>query len=254
MQCPYCISEINDAALACPHCAHDIYLYKPLLEKIAGLEAQLEAHPDVVPLRERVAELEAQLLAIPPERRQDNRSKLGLVLRLWLPPLLLLLLAHVMMTIVYDVNTLYLRIASILIPLPFGFALMRGGAAHFGRWFAAAFGLAVIAVLGMSGIISIVDHTPILPHGMQEWREFIEYAGSIGFSFATGMLLGETIYNRTHGGGLAMRIAKAATQGKDSAEKVQAIAKKLNDIGGTLTAVATTAISIYTGLKGFFGN
>lgn len=254
MQCPYCVSKIDDAALACPHCAHDLYLYKPLLEKVSLLERQLADHPEVAPLTARIAALEAELAAIPPERRKDHRSLLGLLLGYWLPPLLLLLGAHVLMTIVYDINTLYLRIASILIPLPFGFYLMRGGAAHFGAWLGAGFVLAVTAVLGMSGAISLVDHTPILPTNLQELREFLEYAGSIGFAFATGMLIGDMLFNRKHGSGLAVRIVQAATKGKDSAEKVEALAKKINDIGGTLTAVGTTAISIYTGLKGVIGN
>ena len=38
MRCPYCVSEIDDQALACPCCAHDLYLFKSLLEKIGQLE------------------------------------------------------------------------------------------------------------------------------------------------------------------------------------------------------------------------
>ncbi|MDE2598782.1 MAG: hypothetical protein KGL40_04060 [Rhodocyclaceae bacterium] len=254
MQCPYCVSEIADAALACPHCAHDLYLYKPLLERIGLLEAQLADHPDIAPLTARVVELEAQLQAIPPERQQDARALPGLLLGYWLAPLLLLLGAHVLMTIIYDINTLYLRIASILIPLPFGFHLMRGGAAHFGAWAGAGFALAISAVLAMSGAVSLVDHTPILPANLQELREFLEYAGSIGFAYTTGMLIGEMLFNHKHNTGLAVRIAQAASKGRNSAEKVEALAKKLNDIGGTLTAVGTTALSIYTGLKGVLGN
>jgi hypothetical protein len=36
MRCPYCISEIDDAALACPHCARDLYLFKPLGRSTSG--------------------------------------------------------------------------------------------------------------------------------------------------------------------------------------------------------------------------
>ena len=32
MQCPYCTSDINDAAVVCPVCTRDLYLIKPLLE------------------------------------------------------------------------------------------------------------------------------------------------------------------------------------------------------------------------------
>lgn len=254
MQCPYCVSQISDEALACPHCTRDLYLYKPLLEKISRLEAQLADHPEIAALTTRVAELEGQLASIPPERRQDERPLPGLITRYWVAPLLLLLGAHALMTLVYDVNTLYLRIASILIPLAFGFFLMRGGPARFGAWLAAGFALAGAGVLGMSWVISLVDHTPVLPGNLLELREFVEYAGSIGFAYATGLLLGKNRLKRTTDSGLALRIVRAASKGKDSAEKVEALAKKLNDIGGTLTAIGTTAISIYTGLKDFMGN
>jgi len=42
----------------------------------------------------------------------------------------------------------------------------------------------------MSAITSLVDSTPLLPQNLFEWREVIQYASSIGFSFITGMLLG----------------------------------------------------------------
>ena len=38
MRCPYRVSEIADEALTCPRCARDLYLFKPLLEKIGQLE------------------------------------------------------------------------------------------------------------------------------------------------------------------------------------------------------------------------
>lgn len=253
MQCPYCVSKIDDAALACPHCAHDLYLYKPLLEKIGQLEAQLIDHPEVVPLKERIAELESQLAAIPPERQRETRSIPGLLLKLWLPPLVLLLLAHLLMTVIYDINTLWLRIASMLIPLPFGFALMRGGNAHFWRWCGAAFVLAITAVLGMSWVISRVDQVPVLPANLQELREFLEYAASIGFAWITGMLLGTMRHDRDQHN-LALRLAQAAGKGKSSVEKLQSAADKVHGFVGSMTAAGTTAVSIYTGLKGLWGN
>ena len=42
MHCPDCTSEISDAALVCPVCTRDLYLFKPLLQKIDALEKQLQ--------------------------------------------------------------------------------------------------------------------------------------------------------------------------------------------------------------------
>ena len=59
MRCPYCISEIDDLALACPHCARDLYLFKPLLEKITQLEKAVAAGAET-----RIAALEAEVAAL----------------------------------------------------------------------------------------------------------------------------------------------------------------------------------------------
>jgi hypothetical protein len=92
---------------------------------------------------------------------------------------------------------------------------------------------------------------------MVEWREFIEYAASITFSFLTGMLLGGMSYHRKH----RVRVKKDApfltalvagfTNGKSSPKDIHDTIKKLEEMGGSLVAAGTTAMSIYTGLKAF---
>lgn len=254
MQCPYCVSEINDAALACPHCAHDLYLFKPLLQKIGELEQKLAAQSDYEELLERIEALEAhpQFAAPPLSPLQHGLSWLAC----WLTPLLLLLAAHALIVVVYDLKEVYLRIVSLLIPLPFGFWLARRHTRQFGIGLFAAFVMAALAVLGMSWITGLVDHTPVLPQDMREWREFIEYAASVGFSYATGMLVARTLAARKQRSrdSLALKLAEAAFKGQHNVEKVHTLANKLNDFSGSITAAATTAASIYTGLKGFLGN
>lgn len=265
MECPYCVSEIDDKAHVCPQCSRDLYLLKPLLEKVAALEAAAAtaatAHTDVnvAALQERIATLEAQLAvtggAITTEAAPPV-SKLRELALFWVPPLVLLLVAHALLIVVYDTNTLYLRIASLLIPLPFGYALMRRNTQRFTTWLLSGFAMALLAVLGMSYVISRVDMVPALPASAQEWREFAEYAASIGFSYATGLLMGCMTYQRHHrqNGGFVVSAVKAFSKSKTSVERVHALSKRLNDIGGSIVAAGTTAISIYTGLKDFLGN
>lgn len=265
MECPYCVSEIDDKAHVCPQCSRDLYLLKPLLEKVAALEAgaatALATHADVnvAELQERIATLEAQLVAAGGAISTEVATPISTLRQLavyWVPPLVLLLIAHALLIVVYDTNTLYLRIASLLIPLPFGYALMRRNTQGFTTWLLAGFAMALLAVLGMSYVISRVDMVPALPASAQEWREFAEYAASIGFSYATGLLMGCMTFQRHHrqNEGFVVRAVKAFSKGKTNVERVHALAKRLNDIGGSIVAAGTTVISIYTGLKDFLGN
>jgi hypothetical protein len=174
-------------------------------------------------------------------------------------PTALLLAAHGLITVVYDLNNLYLRLVSLFIPLPFGFLLMLRGRHAFGASLFAAFCMALLAVLGMSGLTALVDQTPLLPQNMREWREFVEYAASVGLSYVTGMVLGEMLRHRIESTrdqavrSLALKLARMITSGQKNAEKCEAMAKKLNDLGGSLTAAATTAASVYMGMQGVIG-
>ena len=94
-------------------------------------------------------------------------------------PSLLLLAAHFLITVTLNVSPLYLRIASFIIPLPFGmaaFALSRIG-------YRGAIGLgvltAVVSVTGMLAIVAYVDGAPMVPESMREWRETVEYGGAV---------------------------------------------------------------------------
>lgn len=258
MKCPYCTSEIADAALACPHCTRDLYLIKPLQEKVAALEKRLqELEAGAAGPAAAVPAAAPEPAAEPPLTAAQSAAEL---LLLWGLPLALLLLAHILITVVYDANTLWLRVVSLLIPLPFGLALMGRRWRHFGLWSAAAFAMAACAVLGMSWITGLVDHTPVLPQDKREWKEFIEYAASVGFSFMTGMVFGRMRWQRRQAAldiekarGLVVKIARMVVTGQESAEKIQGTVKKLNELGGSLAAAGTTVAAAYTGLQGFFG-
>lgn len=256
MQCPYCTSEISDNALACPHCARDLYLFKPLLQKIEALEArvaELEKAPRQGAPSAQADPLEREPLAAP-----AANSTLAAWAIYWLAPLLILLLAHFTITVAYDLKTVYLRIASLLIPFPFAFHLMRERR-HFGSWSAAAFALGAVAAWGMSAVVAVVDGTPVMPQDAREWREFIEYAASMGLAYLSGMILGARLRNRRENAErraneLTVQLAKLITSGSQSAEKLNATIGKLRELSNSLTVAATSAAAAYAGLKGFIDN
>lgn len=257
MQCPYCISEVSDQALACPHCTRDLYLIKPLLEKIEALEQRVQ---ELAGNAEAAAPgIDAPAIDAPTAPPPAPFGSGADWVLLWLAPLLLLLAAHGVITVLFDLNTLYLRLVSLLIPLPFAFLLMRRERS-FPFWLGAGFTMAVLAVLGMSGVISLVDHTPLLPQDAREWREFAEYAASIGFSYTTGMVLGRMLRQKLEAvspeaaKGFTVKAVTLLSTSRTRADQVQATVRKVQEVRGSLTALTTAGLSAYTGLQSFFGH
>jgi len=263
MQCPYCLSEIEDEALVCKVCTRDLYLFKPLLAKISTLEEQLSTLADRESYEARIQTLEEQLESARQQLHAPKTGPVALLLNLVifiLLPLGLLLLSHWLITIVLDTSLLYLRIISIAIPLPFGLLLFLRHRRRVLPWFAGTVVLAIASVIGMSWITSLVDSTPVMPQNAFEWREYLEYAASISFSFLTGMLFGGVIYTRGHRvagksrDSLLKRIVSHLVGGNLSPQQLGTLIKKIEEYGGSVVAVGTTAMSIYTGLKGVLGN
>ncbi len=261
MNCPYCLSEVSEEAHVCKTCSRDLYLFKPMMAKIASLEGQLAAMPSQEVNELRITELEYLL----EEQNQQlgNRSLYAWVkdIALYLiVPLLLLLVAHWLIAIVYDTKMIYLRIISMVLPLPFAYFLFKSHVHKLFPWFIGVVFLAIASVIGMSWITSLVDHSPVWPQNLFEWREVLEYSASIAFSFLTGMLLGRVANvnkeRRRQEGVINALIKAASTHSADgvSIRGVFGLMKTLQEHGGTVVALGTTAASIYTGLKGIVGN
>jgi hypothetical protein len=272
MQCPYCVEEIDGHALACPHCGRDLYLFKPLLAKIESLERRLDALAELDALRSRVVQLEERLGRSPREAADASRASAASEPRpvavsfaaaarptavCWLMPLGLLLATHAVVVLLYDLNTVYLRVLSLLIPLPFGYLLARDRRDPMPLLVVAAFAMAALAVLGMSAAVHVVDGTPVLPQDAREWRELVEYAASIGFSYLTGVALGRMVWRKRDGGKTAVQlresVAKLISSGQANAETLRSVLSLLGDLGGWLAATAAAVASLLTGLRSFFG-
>ena len=262
MNCPYCLSEVSEEAHVCKTCSRDLYLFKPMMAKVAELEAKMTAIPSSEAYVLRIAELEEML----DEQNQklEQRSLLNWVSDIAfyiLVPLLLLLLAHWLITVVYDAKMIYLRLISMALPLPFAYFLFKSRAHKILPWFVGVIFLAIASVIGMSWITSLVDKTPVWPQNLFEWKEVLEYSASIAFSFLTGMLLGGVTYaakQRHRKAGLLQSMVKIESLNLSgdsvSLKNVHGQMKKLQEYGGTVVALGTTAVSIFTGLRGIIGN
>jgi hypothetical protein len=278
MRCPYCVSEIADEALACPRCARDLYLFKPLLAKIEQLEktvaeqaASISANSEA-----RIAALEQELAAIKAQRTdaiaagveaelQPEAPPAGTppgyaaaVAQSLIPTLLLLILAHWVMLFVYDVKPLYLRVATILIPVPFGFLLASQFPHEFRKSVAAAAALAFAGVLSMLTVTAVIDKVPLLPQDLRDLRETLEYVLSIALAFVTGLLLGEYHARRKLAelktNRVVLMLARAFVPNEEGKLGIEKAVKKLTKLQEAVTPAATGAASVYAGIKAFLGD
>ncbi len=219
----------------CKTCTRDLYLFKPMMARIAELEAQVRELSSRQTLGEQADELVERGAEAVNRATANLADSAGDIARFILAPLILLLIAHALITVVYDLNVVYLRLISMLLPLPFGFWLFRDEPRTLLPWFVGTAFLAVASVIGMSAIVGMVDQTPLLPRNAFEWREVLEYSASIAFSFLTGMLISRV------------------TGGSVNPDHLHTLSSNFKTIGGSIAAILTTIVSIYTGLKGVYG-
>src|SRR5262245_13733400 len=179
MECPFCLEDFNDEALVCKDCGRDLRLVRPMITENAALVARIEK------LQTEVDRARAAIIrATTPLQYWSFRLAIYLI-----APIALLLVAHFLIIIILDKSPLYLRVASIVIPLPFGFALVWFSHIDV-RWsFLSGLCVGLFSVLGMLSIVSFVDHVPLLPQNFRDWRETFEYVTSIALAIVTGSVI-----------------------------------------------------------------
>lgn len=253
MKCPYCLSDIDTEAYVCKTCTKDLYLFKPMLQKVSDLEEKLNNVSDRVTLESRISELEEELLYKKELEAEGIFGILSKIFKFIILPLFILLFAHAAIVIIYDLKLIYLRLASILIPMSFAFFLFQKKKNPVFPWFLGSLLLAFITVIGMSAITSLVDKTSVLPGSLIEWKEFIEYSLSITFSFLTGMLLGTISFfkrskHKIDINPMLKALINLLVDKKLSPEALQDLLQK----SIKYVSIGTTLLSLYTGLKRFF--
>jgi hypothetical protein len=104
-------------------------------------------------------------------------------------PVVLLLLAHYLVVMKFNLDPLYMRAASIVIPAAFGFALFARGDGGAVAAFLFGAGAAAVALVVMLVTVGLVDNRPILPATAFEWQEVIEYFVTITLAAVAGNLV-----------------------------------------------------------------
>ena len=268
MRCPYCVAQIADEALACPQCRRDLFLLKPLLEKIERLEQTLTEHGIAVPaapaariaaLEQELAELKQATATTAPvnvetaEEKSASASYAVALVRALAIAFVLLVTAHGVLLFVYDAKPLYLRIASILIPIPFGFLLATRHPGRLWKSVGCGFAAALAAVWAMLVVTATFDKVPVLPQDLRDLRETIEYIVSIGLAFTTGFMLGELLpavrKDGTPPRRASLLVARAFTPGDKGAHRIENVAKWMDTAIKIAAPAATITASVYAGVK-----
>jgi hypothetical protein len=255
MECPFCAEEVKDDAIVCKHCGRDLKIPKPLIEENAELVAKIGE------LQRELDQLRAEV-----DRRRNPGGFWGKYFAAYVvPPILLLLAAHVLLIVTFDVNPLFMRFVSMLIPLPFGFCM--AWISHLGWRTALGLGaiVGVVAVAGMTAIIGYIDEIPVMPQNLREWRETAEYATSITLATLTGYLLSVLVRNILHQHALgrvrpnatAFRIAAMVGPNvgrvamRRRAERIVNLMKITKSVGTTLGSATGM---VYTGIRVFLAS
>ena len=255
MECPFCLEDFNEEALVCKDCGRDLRLVRPMINENLALVARIE-------------ELQIQ---IDSSRAAIERSTAPI--RYWsvriaiyfVAPAALVMAAHFLIVAFFDISVLYLRLASIAIPLPFGFALVWFSHTHI-RWsFLNGICVGLFSVVGMLAAVSLVDNVPLLPQDFRDWRETLEYVTSIALATVTGSSIAIFVRrmfrhtSQSTGGPSPIAMAVARMIGRPvGAHALRRRAQKIQDNFRTIATGAATfaagAGSLYTGVRSVFGS
>jgi hypothetical protein len=254
MECPFCAEDFNEEALVCKNCGRDLRLVRPLIDENVTLVAQIE-------------ELQLQV-----DRARVAIERAAAPIRFWLfhsaiyliAPVIMLIAAHFVITIALDISPLYLRLASMVIPLPFGFSLLWFSH-HSVRWsILDGILIGLFSVSAMLTVVAFVDKVPILPESFRDWRETLEYVASIALANVTGSViavLALRMLPRTldaSGAPSPVAMTMARMIGRHIGEqalrrRAQKIQDNFGTIGTAAAALAAGAGSIYTGVRALMG-
>jgi hypothetical protein len=123
------------------------------------------------------------------EAKHEAWNAPGAFLACLLVAAFLLVLAHYLIVVRFDLSPFLLRVAAVAVPLAAGFIFFGGNRGGWALALFLAISISLIAVLCMLTVVSLVDGTPIIPATIVDWQEALEYLVTIALAALAGSAL-----------------------------------------------------------------
>lgn len=254
MKCPFCAETVNEAAVVCKTCRRDYAPLKPLMEEKRRLESRIDV------LETETSDLKA-LIAVQ-ERSigllERPTSAISGAVAYVLLPIAMAMLVHFIVVVAFDASLLYLRLATALLGILCGYALIRRWRPN---WFIVACFAIIVgvgSVLGMSTTMNVAYGIPVLPRTPFDRVEMAEYMASIALAYLLGALIAVAsrplrLPNRSRTDGflemLAMFLAHNLPGGR--ADHVEERTGRWRNVIRVALSLITAAGMVWTGFKRF---